>query len=145
MIAALACWLLLGVLIGALEWPYQLLSELGFRLQRGLWSLAPLRPDSAAAVRGLPITGCLLVFAASLALILLAWGPLAGGRGGGLTPVLALQEDGGEGEDTALLGRLDLRSQLRRLPLLLLTHLGGLAVGVESPSAALGASLLLAI
>jgi H+/Cl- antiporter ClcA len=54
--------------------------------------------------------------------------------------VLALQR--GEDEATAL-ERLDLRTQLRRLPLMLLTHLAGFTVGVESPSAALGAALLL--
>ena len=43
------------------------------------------------------------------------------------------------------LQQLSLATQLRRLPLMLLTHLGGLAVGVESPSVALGASVLLAI
>ncbi|WP_295533431.1 chloride channel protein, partial [Synechococcus sp. UW140] len=43
------------------------------------------------------------------------------------------------------LQQLSLVTQMRRLPLMLLTHLGGLAVGVESPSVALGASMLLAI
>jgi len=43
------------------------------------------------------------------------------------------------------LQQLSLATQLRRLPLMVLTHLGGLAVGVESPSVALGASVLLAI
>jgi H+/Cl- antiporter ClcA len=41
----------------------------------------------------------------------------------------------------ALLDRLDLRTQLRRLPLMLFTHLGGLTVGIESPSASLGAAV----
>lgn len=48
-------------------------------------------------------------------------------------------------QQAALLDRLDLRTQLRRLPLMLFTHLGGLTVGIESPSASLGAALLLAI
>lgn len=43
------------------------------------------------------------------------------------------------------LAKLSLATQVQRLPLMLLTHLGGLAVGVESPSVALGAGLLLAI
>jgi H+/Cl- antiporter ClcA len=43
------------------------------------------------------------------------------------------------------LERLELGVQLRRLPLIALTHVAGLTVGVESPSAALGASLLLAV
>jgi hypothetical protein len=34
---ALAGWLLLGLLFGLLMGPYQAISELGFRLQRGLW------------------------------------------------------------------------------------------------------------
>ena len=78
--AALSSWLLLGVVFGVLLWPYQALSELGFRLQRGLW-LAP-QPQ--------PLLGGLLVFAATSLLILLAWGPLAGGRGGGTASLLAL-------------------------------------------------------
>ena len=78
--AGLLIWLLLGLLFGLLQRPYQALSELGFRLQRGLW-LAP-QPQV--------LLGCLLVFAASVLLILLAWGPLAEGRGGGIAPLLAL-------------------------------------------------------
>lgn len=46
---------------------------------------------------------------------------------------------------SAALASLDLRRQLARLPLLLLTHGAGLTVGLESPSASLGASLLLAL
>ena len=76
------CLLLAGVLIGLAELPYQWLSELGFRLQR-LW---PLGGDGALDP--------LLVIAPALAtllFVLLAWGPLEAGRGGGLTGVLALQ------------------------------------------------------
>jgi H+/Cl- antiporter ClcA len=47
--------------------------------------------------------------------------------------------------EQAWLEKLSLRTQLIRLPLVLLTHLGGMSVGVESPSAALGAALLLAL
>jgi H+/Cl- antiporter ClcA len=136
--AALAGWLLLGLLFGLLMWPYQALSELGFRLQRGLWLAA--HPQ--------PLVGCGVVFAATSLLVLLAWGPLAAGRGGGTTALLALdrapQAERRAGE-TLWLQQLSLATQLRRLPLMLLTHLGGLAVGVESPSVALGASVLLAI
>lgn len=133
-----AGWVLLGLLFGLLMWPYQALSELGFRLQRGLWLAA--HPQ--------PLLGCVVVFAATGLLVLLAWGPLAAGRGGGTTSLLALdrapQAERRAGE-TLWLQQLSLATQLWRLPLMLLTHLGGLAVGVESPSVALGASVLLAI
>ncbi|MEO1003189.1 MAG: chloride channel protein [Cyanobacteria bacterium J06638_7] len=131
-LGALAVWLFAGLLLGLLEWPYQLLSELGFALQQRLWLEVP-------GSHGL---GAAQVFAAALALTWLAWGPLAGGRGGGITPSLALQQNA---DAPALLERLDLITQLRRLPLMLLTHLGGLTVGVESPSAALGSAFLLAL
>jgi len=131
MLLTLLVWLGLGLLVGLAEWPYQLLSELGFQLQQRLWL-------QAAAPVGLGVS---LVFGSGVVLLLLAWGPLSAGRGGGLTPVLLLQQSP---ETAAPLDHLDLRTQLRRLPLLLLTHLAGFSVGVESPSAALGASLLLA-
>jgi H+/Cl- antiporter ClcA len=137
-VAALAAWLLLGLLFGLLLWPYQALSELGFRLQQSLW-LAP-QPR--------PLLGCLVVFAASALLVLLAWGPLAAGRGGGTAALLALDRAAPSQRaerEVLWLQQLSLATQLRRLPLMLLTHLGGLAVGVESPSVALGASVLLAI
>ena len=128
----------MGLLLGLLMWPYQALSELGFRLQRGIWLAAQPRP----------LLGCGVVFAATSLLVLLAWGPLAAGRGGGTTTLLALDraEASTRAErETRWLQPLHLATQLRRLPLMLLTHLGGLAVGVESPSVALGASVLLAI
>lgn len=130
------CLLLAGVLIGLAELPYQWLSELGFRLQR-LW---PLGGDGALEP--------LLVIAPALAtllFVLLAWGPLAAGRGGGLTGVLALQTARNDAERERALAPLSLRHQLARLPLLALTHLAGLSVGTESPAAALGAALLLAL
>ncbi|MEB3276834.1 MAG: chloride channel protein, partial [Cyanobacteriota bacterium] len=43
------------------------------------------------------------------------------------------------------LQKLSLASQLQRLLLMLLTHIGGVSVGIESPAAALGASALLAL
>jgi len=138
LLAALGGWLLLGLLLGLLLWPYQALSELGFRLQRGLWLAA--QPQ--------PVLGCVVVFAATSLLVLLAWGPLAAGRGGGTAALLALDrasQDERGAREALWLSQLSLTTQLRRLPLLVLTHLGGLAVGVESPSVALGASVLLAI
>ena len=136
--AALSGWLLLGLLLGLFLWPYQALSELGFKLQQALWLV----------VQPKPLLGCLLVFAATTLLVLLAWGPLAAGRGGGTAALLALDR-ASQGERSARedvwFQQLSLTTQLRRLPLMLLTHLGGLAVGVESPSVALGASVLLAI
>jgi H+/Cl- antiporter ClcA len=136
--AGVLIWLLLGLLFGLLQWPYQALSELGFQLQQGLWLGS--QPQA--------LLGCLLVFAATVLLILVAWGPLAAGRGGGIAPLLALDRAAPSVRAAAAarwLQQLSLATQLRRLPLMLLTHIGGLAVGVESPSAALGASALLAI
>jgi len=130
--------MLLGLLLGLLMGPYQALSELGFRLQQGVWLGA--QPQ--------PLFGCMLVFVATALLVVLAWGPLAVGRGGGTTALLALDratEDGRRAGKELWLQQLSLPTQLRRLPLMLLTHLSGLAVGVESPSVALGASALLAI
>lgn len=136
--AALAGWLLLGLVFGLLFWPYQALSALGFELQHSFWLTAEPRP----------LFGALVVFAATSLLVLLAWGPLAAGRGGGTAALLALDR-AAPSQRAALealwLQQLSLAAQLRRLPLMLLTHLGGLAVGVESPSVALGASVLLAI
>lgn len=137
--------LALGLLIGLVEWPYQVISELGFWLQRQLWPLAGLGTTGAAWVQR---HGVLLVFVMTAALLTLGWGPLAAGRGGGVAPLIALDR----GRDPLRTDReqhwlaaLSLRTQLIRLPLVLLTHLGGLSVGVESPSASLGASVLLAI
>jgi hypothetical protein len=39
---AVLIWLLLGLALALLEWPYQALSELGFRLQRWGWPLSGL-------------------------------------------------------------------------------------------------------
>ncbi|MGA0022615.1 MAG: chloride channel protein, partial [Vulcanococcus sp.] len=72
-LAALLVWLGLGFLLGLAEWPYQLLSELGFVLQQRLWLQAQAPPLLPAA----------LVFSAAAATLWLAWGPLARGRGGG--------------------------------------------------------------
>jgi H+/Cl- antiporter ClcA len=135
-LVALLIWLGLGLLLGLAEWPYQLLSELGFVLQRRLWLQAQAPHGPAAA----------LVFVGTFAMLWLGWGPLARGRGGGLTPVLALQRSTTKAStQNPALERLELGVQLRRLPLIALTHVAGLTVGVESPSAALGASLLLAV
>ncbi|MGB7563391.1 MAG: chloride channel protein [Prochlorococcaceae cyanobacterium] len=126
-----------GLLIGLLELPLQWISELGFRLQ-ALWPMGTARTLQPALV-ALPL------LVAPLFLVL-AWGPLAAGRGGGLGGLLALQRsDLPEDQRQRALASLEPRVQLTRLPLLLLTHLSGLTVGIESPSAALGASVLLAL
>lgn len=146
---ALLVWLLLGLVMGLLQWPYQALSELGFRLQRGLWALPGLAVTASPPLpQRSPGWGAVLVFAATALLLWLAWGPLSAVRGGGTAALLALDRADQPlpaDWESRWLDRLSLATQLCRLPLLLLTHLGGLAVGVESPSAALGASLLLAI
>lgn len=149
-------WLLLGLALALLEWPYQALSELGFRLQRWGWPLTGLGasvdggagPGSAGGGAISPGPAVLLVFGASALLFWLAWGPLAAGRGGGVAPLLALDRTPAPqpaAAEASWLEKLSLRSQLQRLPLMLLTHIGGLAVGVESPSVAIGAAALLAI
>ncbi|MCP9820075.1 hypothetical protein KBZ18_11300 [Synechococcus sp. Cruz-9H2] len=106
---------LAGLLIGVAEWHYQWLSEAGFWLQ-ALWPLgggAPRSPLLAA----LPLVGTALFMA-------LAWGPLAAGRGRGITGILVLQDN----QEQPLQERA----------------LASLSVGTEFPSAALGASILLA-
>ncbi|SBO44878.1 chloride channel protein [Cyanobium sp. NIES-981] len=134
---ALALSLLLaGLLIGLAELPYQALSELGFHLQ-ALWPLGSGRMPDPRLVLATALGTALFVG--------LAWKPLAAGRGGGVTGVLLLQDAGGDGERRSALASLGLGRQLVRLPLVALTHLAGLSVGTESPSAALGASILLAL
>ncbi|WP_216900235.1 chloride channel protein [Synechococcus sp. CCY 9618] len=130
--------LLAAPLLLLLLQPYQWISALGFRLQK-LWPLG-----DGGGIRPMSL---LLVFAGTVLLALLANGPLKGGRGGGLTGVLALQmvQVSVGPTRTAALRSLDLRGQLARLPLLVLTHGASLTVGLESPSASLGASLLLAL
>jgi len=44
-------WLLLGLALALLEWPYQALSELGFRLQRWSWPLSGLGPSRPCPCR----------------------------------------------------------------------------------------------
>jgi H+/Cl- antiporter ClcA len=130
--------LLAAPLLLLLLQPYQWISSLGFQLQR-LWPLG-----DTAGIRPLSL---LLVFGGTVLLAVLANGPLRGGRGGGLTGVQALQLEAvrrGPARAAALTS-LDLRHQLMRLPLLVLTHGASLTVGLESPSASLGASLLLAL
>ena len=133
LLTLLPCGLALGLAI----LPIQGLSALGFLLQRqwqagipGLFD--PLLPLGVAC--------------GSLTVLALAWGPLAAGRGGGLTGVEALQHQPlpAEARERALLG-LRGPAQLARLVLLAGTHLAGLAVGIESPAASFGASTLLAL
>lgn len=122
-----ACLLLAGLLIGALEQPYQWLAEAGFRLQ-AWWS-----PSFAPGVLLLTALFCLL-----------AWGPLHGGRGGGLTGLMLLQRPDPTPEATeAALGTLSLAAQFHRAVLMVFTHAAGLTVGTESPSSALGATAFL--
>lgn len=143
--------LLLGLALALIEWPYQALSELGFRLQRWGWPLPGLAAGAPGPSGGsqLPsVLALLLVFGSCALLFWLAWGPLAAGRGGGVAPLLALDRTLAPlpaAAEASWLEKLSLRSQLQRLPLMLLTHLGGLAVGVESPSVAIGASAFVAI
>lgn len=83
-----------------------------------------------------------------LGLVVLAWGPLSGGRGGGVASLLALDRAPrplAAATEAQWLHQLSLATQLDRLSLMLLTHLGGLTVGVESPSAALLISPLQAL
>lgn len=143
--------LLLGLALALIEWPYQALSELGFRLQRWGWPLPGLAAGGPGPSGGSQLTSVLallLVFGSCALLFWLAWGPLAAGRGGGVAPLLALDRTLAPlpaAAEARWLEKLSLRSQLQRLPLMLLTHLGGLAVGVESPSVAIGASAFVAI
>jgi len=129
----------LGLVIGLAELPYQGLSELGFQLQRRLWPLGGM--GEASTLGWGPVT---LVFVGTLAMVLLSAGPWRRGAGGGLAPVLALQQSSTD-QDADLLTRLGLKTQLYRLPLMALAHGGGLTVGIESPAAAMGASLVLAL
>ena len=130
---------MLGLVIGLAELPYQGLSELGFQLQRRLWPLGGM--GEASTLGWGPVT---LVFVGTLAMVLLSAGPWRRGAGGGLAPVLALQQSSTD-QDADLLTRLGLKTQLYRLPLMALAHGGGLTVGIESPAAAMGASLVLAL
>jgi chloride channel protein, CIC family len=125
-----------GLLIGLLEVPVQWISELGFQLQ-ALWPMGTARPLNPWLL-ALPLLGTPLF-------LLLAWGPLAAGRGGGLGGLLALQRNLPPEQRARALATLSPRVQLVRLPLLLLTHLSGLTLGVESPAAALGATVLLGL
>jgi len=98
-------WLVLGLLFGLAMGPYQALSELGFRIQVALWLSA--EPQS--------LLGCLLVFGATSLLVLLAWGPLAGGRGGGTASLLALDrasQSEGNAVELLWLQQLNLATQL---------------------------------
>jgi len=145
----LGWWLLLGLGCGLLEWPYQLLSELGFQLQLRLWDLPGLANQATRLPSALPVWGGpLLVFVSTATLLALAWGPLAAGKGGGVPPVLAIDRYGDSSspaDQQRWLEKLSLKTQWQRLPLMVLTHIGGLAIGIESPAVALGASLLLAL
>lgn len=125
--STLACLLLAGLLVGALEQPYQWLAEGGFRLQAH-WS-----PSYAPGILLLTAAFCLL-----------AWGPLHGGRGGGLTGLMLLQRPDPTPEATeAARATLSVKAQSQRALLMVFTHAAGLTVGTESPSSALGATAFL--
>lgn len=126
-----------GLALGLVILPIQGLSALGFLLQRQ-WQMGV--PDLFDPL--LPLG----VACGTLTVLALAWGPLAPGRGGGISGVEALQQQSPppEGLDLALKG-LRGPAQLARLVLLAGTHLAGLAVGIESPAASFGASTLLAL
>jgi H+/Cl- antiporter ClcA len=120
--------LVAGLVVGIAVIPIAWIAELGFALQ-SRWPLNQW-----------------LIPTATLLLGILAWGPLSRGRGGGVTGLLALQEkDLSEANQDRAIHSLDLAAQLQRLALLLLTHLGGVTVGIESPSASMGASVALAL
>lgn len=132
--ALLVCLLLAGIVVGAMEMPYQWLSSLGFRIQ-SLWPLGSGRPLQATLVAIVPVT--------TFVFCMLAWGPLRMGRGGGVTGIQELQQANLSPEaEAAAEASLSIRVQLHRLPLMVLTHLSGLTVGTESPSASLGATIL---
>jgi len=126
-----------GLVLGLVMLPVQGLSALGFLLQRQWQAGVPGLFDPL-----LPLG----VACASLTALALAWGPLAAGRGGGLIGVEALQRRplSPASRARALRG-LRWPAQRDRLVLLAVTHLAGLAVGIESPAASLGASTLLAL
>lgn len=142
-------WLLLGPLVGLVEWPYQALSEAGFRLQQELWSLAGAIPDRIPTQPGVEAWwGPAIVFVSTVILLALSWGPLSEARGGGVAPIIALDQSGQQAtaaEQELWLRKLSPAVQLRRLPLMLFARFGGMTVGTESPSAALGAGLLLGL
>jgi len=134
----LLCWLVpAGLLLGLAMLPLQALAAAGFALQEQWHRGTPGLVDPLLLV---------VVFSGTLTLLALAWGPLAAGRGGGLAAVEGLQQPGlAPAEQERLVAGLRARVQLARLPLLLLTHLAGLAVGIEAPAASLGATTLLAL
>lgn len=139
----------LGPVVALAEWPYQLLSEAGFQLQQRWWGLSGAIADRLPPSPGVEAWwGPTLVFVATTALLVLAWGPLASGRGGGVAPIIALDlasDDPAVGRREQWFSKLAPTAQLQRLALMTLARAGGLTVGVESPSAALGAGLLLAL
>jgi len=133
LLTLLPCGLALGLVI----LPVQGLSALGFVLQRQWQAGVPGLFDPL-----LPLG----VACATITALALAWGPLAAGRGGGLTGVENLQQQplSTAARNQALIG-LRWPAQLARLVLLAVSHLAGLAVGIESPVASFGASTLLAL
>jgi H+/Cl- antiporter ClcA len=133
LLALLPC----GPLLALVLLPLQGLAIAGYAIE-GLW------PHGQPGLEDplLPV----LVFCGTLTLLALAWGPLAAGRGSGALAVEGLQDPGlPKAEREQLLAVLGWRAQLQRLTLLALGHGAGLAVGIETPAAAFGASTLLAL
>ena len=159
----LAAFLPAALLLALAILPLQGAAVAGYAIQR-LWH----RGEPGMVDPLLPV----VVFSASLTLLALAWGPLAAGRGSGALAVEALQampppplaeaavpwEPGGGGAADPAAGApeplhplagsdgLGWRVQLlARLPLLLLSQLAGLALGIETPAASFGATALLTL
>jgi H+/Cl- antiporter ClcA len=129
--------LLCGPLLALLVLPLQGLAIAGYALER-LW------PHGQPGLEDplLPV----LVFCGTLTLLALAWGPLAAGRGSGALAVEQLQDGSLPAtRRDRLLVSLGWGAQLQRLMLLAVGHGAGLAVGIETPAAAFGASTLLAL
>ncbi len=138
----LATLLLSALALALANLPLQLLAAIGYAIQR-LWH----RGEPGLVDPLLPV----VVFSATLTLLAFAWGPLAAGRGSGALSVELMQPEAlpqsleprhPETPPPDLHWRVQL---LARLPLLALSHLAGLAVGIETPAASFGASALLSL
>ncbi|MFM7267870.1 MAG: chloride channel protein [Cyanobium sp.] len=154
----LATLLLSALALALAILPLQLLAAIGYGIQR-LWHRGePGLVDPLLLV---------VVFSATLTLLAFAWGPLAAARGSGALTVELMQPDAlpqsprlpqperliseppqspqvrqPEPSPPDLHWRVQL---LGRLPLLALSHLAGLAVGIETPAASFGATALLSL
>lgn len=154
----LATLLLSALALALAILPLQLLAAIGYGIQR-LWH----RGEPGLVDPLLPV----VVFSATLTLLAFAWGPLAAARGSGALSVELMQPEALPQRrslpQSPLLTKelfqsleprhpetpppdLHWRVQLlARLPLLALSHLAGLAVGIETPAASFGATALLSL